>query len=257
MLKDRISAAEKQMKARLAETRASFKHKGIKGDHAEEGLREFLRQYLPRRYSVGHGEVVDLDSNRSSQTDVVVANDEHPFMYPDDIQGLFFVEGVCAGGEVKSILTKAELDKTLENSRTWKKLKARPGKGTLINTNPEDRDRFYANPPYFLFAYESQLSMEAVEAQLKASGSYIEQPERRQLDAVFVLDKGVVIDMGGGKGSLQFRVNGEAQPGWQRSDTENVLFEVVRWLTIVMPRMVRFEPVLASYFFGLDERDTK
>jgi hypothetical protein len=196
MLQERIAAAEVQMKAKLAEARASFAHRGIRGDHAEAALRFFLRQYMPRRFSIGTGEVVDSQGARSSQTDVVIANEDHPFTFSDEEPGLFFVEGVSAAAEVKAVLTREQLQTTIENSRSWKRLLVNPGKGTTAHANPEDQQRFYQTPPYFLFAFESQLSLATIEKVLLEAGSYADTPMQRQLDAVLVLDRGAIIDFG-------------------------------------------------------------
>ncbi len=44
MLEEIIAAAGSQMKAKLAEARATFEHKGNKGDQVETAFRTFLRK---------------------------------------------------------------------------------------------------------------------------------------------------------------------------------------------------------------------
>jgi hypothetical protein len=44
--------------------------------------------------------VIDFRGNRSSQTDVVVADEEQPFQVDESPQ-LFIIEGVAAAAEVK------------------------------------------------------------------------------------------------------------------------------------------------------------
>jgi hypothetical protein len=104
MLKAKIAAVEQQMRAKLAEIRATLDHAGDKGQHMEEVFRAFLREYLPRRLEIGHGEVIDSFGNRSAQTDIVIATDDHPFTFSRGQAGLFFAEGVCGAGEAKTIL---------------------------------------------------------------------------------------------------------------------------------------------------------
>ena len=41
----------------------------------------------------------------------------------------------------------------------FKKLKMYLGKGTMAASNPSDLNRFYKCPPWFLFAFESQLRL--------------------------------------------------------------------------------------------------
>jgi hypothetical protein len=247
MLKDKIAASEAQMRARLDEIRATFAQSGDKGSSAEDSFREFLRKYLPRRLAVGHGEVVDLEGRRSRQTDVVIVTEDHPFTFTPDQAGLFFIEGVCGAGEVKTTLTGAELDKALRNSRRFKGLESQPLTG-LTYSSPSDQERFCRCPPWFLLAFDSQLSLGrilektvqfTVDRGLQATGL---------LDAVFILGRGWVMNFGDGQGSLQFRTpDGESVRGWVEKESDSVLFDLLGWLSIAMPRMVRLDPVLAPY----------
>lgn len=116
-LKAKIAAVEEQMRAKLAEIRATLRHAGGKGQQVEEEIRSFLREYLPRRLEVGHGEIIDTSGARSSETDVIIVTDDHPFTFARDLPGLFFVEGVCGVGEVKAVLGPDELADTLMRRR--------------------------------------------------------------------------------------------------------------------------------------------
>jgi hypothetical protein len=248
MLKDKIAAVQAQMTAKLDEIRATFAHAGDKGTSAEDSFREFLRKYLPRRLAVGHGEVVDVNGRRSRQTDVVIVSEDHPFTFTPDLPGLFFIEGVCGAGEVKTNLTAADLREALESSSQFKRLEMRPGHGTMASSNPSDLDRFYKCPPWFLLAFESQLTLAAIAertTQFIADGGI--EPSRL-VDAVFVLDRGSVVNFGDGQGSFQLRTpDGQSVTGWAIQESDCVLFDLLAWLSIVMPRMIRFEPVLGAY----------
>jgi hypothetical protein len=248
MLQGKIAAVEAQMRAKLDEIRATFAHAGDKGTSVEDSFRAFLRGYLPRRLAVGHGEIVDRQMRRSRQTDVVIVTDDHPFTFTADLPGLFFIEGVCGAGEVKTNLTGADLQKALESSCQFKRMKAEPGEGSIVCSNPSDLERFYKCPPWFVVAVESQLSLPAI---LKKNIEFTRdrglEPDGL-LDAVFVLDRGWVINFGDGKGSMQFEIpGGEPVAGWVHKRSGSVLFDLLAWLSIVMPRMIRFEPILAPY----------
>jgi len=248
VLKKKIAAVENQMKAKLEEARATFEHPGDKGTSVEDSFRAFLRKYLPRRLEVGHGEIIDTNERRSAETDVVVVTEDHPFTFTPDLPGLFFVEGVCAAGEVKAILTSQELEKVLERSSKFKQLRMKPGAGTMIHTNPSDISRFYTCPPWFLIAFESQVSLAGVQnkvTQFQESGAV---EVNRLADAVFLLDRGWVIDFGDGQGCFKFGTpGGESVQGWVSKDTDSVIFDLLSWLSAVMPRVIRFEPILPHY----------
>jgi hypothetical protein len=248
MLKDKIAAVEVQMKAKLDEARATFAHRGDKGTTVEDSFRAFLRQYLPRRLEVGNGEIVDRKGRRSKQTDVVIVSEDHPFTFTTDLPGLFFIEGVCAACEVKANLTSTELGKALESSYQFKQLEMEPGQGTLTNANPSDLKRFYRCPPWFLVAFESQLTLPHIQAEIEEFEGENSVESNRLVDAVFVLGCGWVINFGDGEGSLQLRgPKGTLHKGWNWQNSDQVLFDMLGWLSAAMPRMIRFVPILPQY----------
>jgi len=247
-LKDKIRAVEVQMTAKLEEARATFAHSGDKGTSVEEAFRSFLRLYLPRRLEVGQGEVVDRGGRRSKQTDVVVANEDHPFTFTRDLPGLFFIEGVSAAGEVRSSLTSEGLEGALSSSVSFKKLETRYGRGEMINTNPSDRARFYRCPPWFLMAFESQLSLPTIHSRIVEFERAHAVEQNRFADAVFVLEAGSVINFGDGQGALKFTgSDGKPRPGWVVRKSDCVLYDLLSWLCGVMPRVLRFRPILVGY----------
>ena len=235
------------MREKLGALRARFAHPGNKGAIAEETFREFLREYLPRRLAVGHGEVIDSQGGRSGQVDIVVATDDHPFTFSDDAPGLFLIEGTVGVGEVKSLLTGEELTRTIHASKKVRELKPEIGVGTMAHSNPADLRRFYSSPPYFLFAYESRLSLSTIRERLQEEGRQLSSPIA-MIDAVYVLGRGWVVNFGDGDGAFQFRTPaGESVRGWVEHETESVLLDFMTWLSIVMPRTIRFEPMLVRY----------
>lgn len=248
MLKKKIQAVSQQMTARLAEIRQTYTQSGDKGSRAEGIFRLFLREYLPRRLGVGHGEVVDSHGLRSGETDIVVATEDHPFTFTPDLPGLFFIEGVCAAAEVKMVLDKGELEKTIAHSRLFKDLRFSPGKGTLVNTQHSDLGRYYVSPPYFLVAFESTMTLASVENCLKNATTNDQCKINTVVDAIFLLDRGWLINFGTGDETFQFRdSDGRSIPGWVGRRSGSVLFKCLYWLSVVMPRMIWFEPVLLPY----------
>lgn len=248
MLHDVIAATELQMKAKLAEARAKFQHRGLKGDAVEDAVRDFLRSFIPRRLAVGTGEIIDRNGGRSAQTDIVIANEDHPFTFTGDDPGLFFIEGVSGAGEVKAVLTTAHLESTVESSRRFKNLIAEPGMNSSVSASPVELERFYRTPPYFLLALESQLTLDTVWKTLVSKGHYGNPATPRQLDAVFILGQGGLIDCGLGDGSFGLAdANGTKRKGWAMTSADSVLFNLLAWLTIAMPRELRYEPILAKY----------
>lgn len=248
MLKNKIVAVEAQMKKKLEEIRSTFAQSGDKGTSVEDSFRKFLHQYLPRRLEVGHGEIVDPNERRSKQTDVVIVNEEHPFTFTPDLPGLFFIEGVCAAAEIKTNLTSTELKKAIKNSCQFKQLEIKSSKGTIAYSNPSDFGRFYKYPPWFLVAFESSLTLSGTKDRIEEFVKHNTVEINRLMDAVFVLGSGWVINFGDGKGSYQFRTpQGKSVKGWIWKNSDSVLFDLLGWLSIVMPRMIQSDPILPKY----------
>lgn len=248
MLRDEFKNVETQMRENLARARARFTHSGNKGASVEDAFRLFLKEYLPRRLAVGHGEVIDLSGSRSMQTDVVVVNEDHPFTFTENSPGLFLIEGVAAAGEVKAVLTTEHFQKSILSSRKFKTLKVEHSTGTTAMGTAPDLERYYKRPPWFLFAYESQLTLPSIHARLMKESQGVNGVEENLVDAVFVLGKGCVINLGDGQESLTV-VNSEGTSisGWIWQQEESALFELMAWLSIVMPRVIRYDSILTPY----------
>ncbi len=255
MIKDKIAKVEKQMIEALAEVRETFKHSGNKGTSNENAFGDFVRQYLPRRLEVGNGEVIDSYGNRSGQADIIIVNEDHPFTFTPNKPGLFFIEGVLSVGEIKTVLTTQELKNTLNNSLLYKRLKTTHGKGSMVNANPSDLKRYYEHPPFFLFCYESQLSLETIKKNIDTFVAENSLDKLQVMDAVFVLGKGSIINFGDGQGSFQFRMpDGKTMSDWIIQNSDSVLFDFFCFLSVTMPKILRFEPILAKYLFNSDQR---
>jgi hypothetical protein len=241
-----VQQSGRQMAAQLAEARAKFEHKGDRGSAgAEAPFRSFLQEYLPRDMSVGQGEVIDTAGNRSGQVDVVITAADHPFLFRSDAPGLFLIEGIAAAGEMKTVLTSGELKKALDNAVRFKRLKPAHIQGSLINANESDIARFYDSRPYFLFAFESQLTLGTV---LKKVTEFEADAGGTVLDGVFLLDRGWAINFGDGQGSFRFGTpDGPSVNGWVIQDVDEVLFDFLVWVSAVIPRIIRFQPIIQLY----------
>jgi len=66
--------------------------------------------------------VVDTVGNRTGQTDVVVTGPHRPYTWTESEPALFFVEGVVAAGEVKSVLTTQGLEQSIISCSKFRQL---------------------------------------------------------------------------------------------------------------------------------------
>jgi len=164
---------------------------------------------------------------------------------------------VLAGGEVKSVLTKKDLERTIEASHQFKSLKA-VSRNTLENSSLADLDRFSTSRPYFLFALQSSLTMPQI-VQVLVEASSTDAGTRTDLvDAVFVLGESPAINYGDGQGRLRFRnkETGELRTGWIWQRSGSALLALMVWLSAVMPREIHFEPIVLLYLetVGLEKQ---
>ncbi len=252
-IKNKFKAIEAQMKAKLSEIRSTLSHPGDKGASLEKAFRDFLREYLPFYLRVGYGEIIDKKGHESKQIDVVVANEFHPFTFTENSPGLFFIEGVCAVGEIKTSLNTKEIENILNNSYVFKQLETSPIKHSFTASNPSDLNRFYKNPPYFAFAFESPLNLETILENIKRYLQAKKLPYNainKIVDAIFILDKGWLINFGDGQGSFRWEIQpGKFKEGWFLKYSSLVLFDFMGWLHTVMPRIIYLQPILPFYLF--------
>lgn len=99
-------------------------HKGELGAAREEIIRQFLREYLPKRFEISTGFVFDCHGRVSEQQDIIIANS---FVSPRfEVAGgtrFYPVESVVAVGQIKSEMTsKGEFTSALKNIESVKAL---------------------------------------------------------------------------------------------------------------------------------------
>jgi hypothetical protein len=99
-------------------------HNASKGAENEECLRNLIRNFIPRRFSVGSGIIIDSYGNRSRQVDLIIYDDHiYPNLFGQLSTSLFPVETVIATIEVKTYVDGPKLVEVFENSRSIRALK--------------------------------------------------------------------------------------------------------------------------------------
>lgn len=106
----------KQMLLDFDQIKREIIHKGERGTQQEETLKEFLGRYLPKKYGVGRGEIINSQNQVSRQCDVVIYNAlESPLLLIREGYQLFPVEAVLATIEVKSSFNHRSIAETIDN----------------------------------------------------------------------------------------------------------------------------------------------
>lgn len=99
---DLFAGLQKQMVAQLNTNKKFIEHPGSKGDALENAWIEWLRTYLPNRYSVDKAIVIDHKGNTSQQIDIVIYDNWFtPFIFSQNGFHYIPAEGVYAVFEVK------------------------------------------------------------------------------------------------------------------------------------------------------------
>lgn len=101
-LKLLFGGLQNQMISQLSTNRQFITHPGSKGDALENAWIEWLRKYLPNRYSVDKAIVINFEGNTSHQMDIIIYDNWFtPFIFSQNGFHYIPAEGVYAVFEVK------------------------------------------------------------------------------------------------------------------------------------------------------------
>ena len=128
-------------------------HEGLKGGENEKVLMEVIRGFLPSRYGVENNAVViDRHGQCSRQCDIVIYDDVHS---PKYFHKVYPVETVHAVIEVKTRLTKQDVDGALENGRALCALDSFPALTPYWQTRTKNENIHHTPPVHCIFGYRS------------------------------------------------------------------------------------------------------
>lgn len=115
---------QNQMSALLESGRDAFTHPGTKGSVTEEAWRQLLTDYLPTRYQVRKGFVIDHLGNCSDEIDILIIDRHYsPFLLTLGT-GLYVpAESVYAAFEVKQTLNDDHVTYTEDKLESVRRLK--------------------------------------------------------------------------------------------------------------------------------------
>lgn len=161
----------------------SLPHSGEKGREAENILKRFLKDHLPKRYDVASGFILDRTDNVSKQTDVIVYDASScPILetYEDNL--IIPADNAAAVVEVKSNLTQKDIEDASEKIAQIKSL----SKSSIeLPAGP-----WNMNTIGILFAFRSTLSIETVGKHYH--NSIIKYGIGKHIDYIFILDEGML-----------------------------------------------------------------
>lgn len=183
------------LELQLAQARLTFQHKGLRGGAVESAVRKFVDSNLPRSLSVATGEVIALEGDGkervSRQIDFVVCNQMQPFQNDRDTPMPLLIEGVNVAGEIKSIVGRSSLDDEFTKARIFRSLRAKNLSGLVSVPKPDCWEAYYVHyRPYFLFSFNTSGDWRWI---LLRQLDFIANNKKIPFDAIFLMDKGIVI----------------------------------------------------------------
>lgn len=142
---DLMLAKQEEMLSALTANRRVMPHEGEKGAAAELRWRDMLAAYLPRRYSVSTGFVIDHKNGISGQIDVIIHDAQYsPFLFQAGTSCFVPAESVYAIFDVKQEISKETLKQTGEKVASVRTLERTSGSvwtntGCYDGKKPEDQ----------------------------------------------------------------------------------------------------------------------
>lgn len=122
-LQHSFSMQQAMLKTQLEMSSASITHNGTMGDVNEKHFIEMIRRYLPDRYAVDTGIVIDSKGKTSDQIDVVVFDNQYtPTLLDQQNHRFIPAESVYAVFEVKPHIDKAYLEYAGEKAKSVRAL---------------------------------------------------------------------------------------------------------------------------------------
>lgn len=248
-LQENLKLVQDRISAQFAETRRSYEHSGNKGSNVEKILRDFIAKYIPPSYRLGEGEIIDSFGSVSRQIDIVVCNEYQPFWGDLSSPTTFIVEGVAAAGEVKTILNSSELESTLHKCASVQNLNSVKPEGMQAKSTLEGLQRYYDNRPYFLFAFESALSIDTISQKIQEFNRSEKIPFEKQIDAVFILDRGTIINYGLDSGVHLKTAAGEKLKGYYYMELDRCtpISDLLVWFSGTVLRVEHPVPPITHY----------
>lgn len=191
MLNDTIIAIAKHMKIDFEESR-QISHALSKGQRREEiVIKRYLEKYLPLKYGISSGIVIDSCGGQSKQQDIIIYDRLNTMRLfgerrDDDNQVFIPIENVFAVIEVKSNLTNEEIDDVIEKFESVNVLIQE-----TVPINPViSISSNYPAPAGFCFAYTAKGQIDARAKRLKEKR--LERNYKKHLSGIMILDQGVI-----------------------------------------------------------------
>jgi hypothetical protein len=250
-LDERFADIDRRLAERLKRARSSTRHRGVRGNELGGALGVEIRDHFIDCTSFYENcEVRDTHGSLSQEVDLVFLNRFHPAFLLKGQPRAFYIEGVIAAAEVKTSLDKDETIDCLEKAQAFKRLRARVEGSDLRAHNVDNPDwyRYLLRRPFFSFAYEDDRNLRTLQKNIEEWVGDNSVPNAEQIDAIFVLNRRLVINLGTGTGAIEVKsTSGNLLSGFVRSSTSSIFSQLIVWLSKVCPSFTSLDPILLKY----------
>jgi hypothetical protein len=253
LLDERFADVDRRLARSLRNARSSTTHLGIRGDELAATLGEEIQDHFVDCASFHERcEIRDTHGALSKEVDLVLLNRFHPAFLLKDHPRILFIEGVLAAAEVKTSLDKGQLVDCLRKAQAFKRLQSKMTANDLEahNVDNADWDRYLVRRPFFAFAYEDNRSLRTVKRNIEEWVADNRVPNEERIDAMFVLNRGIVVNLGAGTGIGAIEVwdeNAHLLGGLVQKSTSSIFSQLITWLSLVCPNFTSLDPILLKY----------
>lgn len=123
-LREAFAVEQKLLSVQLDLSNTSITHNGVMGEVNEQHLIQVLRKYLPVRYKVDQGIVIDSNGSTSDQIDIIIFDNQYtPTLLDQQAHRFIPAEAVYCVLEAKSTLNKQNLDYAADKAHSVRTLK--------------------------------------------------------------------------------------------------------------------------------------
>lgn len=142
-LREAFTAEQEVLRVKLELSSKSITHNGVMGEVNELHFIEVLRKYLPNRYAVAQGIVVDCNGATSDQIDIIIFDPQYtPTLLDQQSHRFVPAEAVYGVFEVKPTISKQYLEYAADKAASVRRLE---------RTSVPIRHAGGEYPPKFLF----------------------------------------------------------------------------------------------------------
>ncbi|MDR7246850.1 DUF6602 domain-containing protein [Priestia megaterium] len=235
MLKKSIHAAAKKMQIDFAEVTENINHMGERGGSREEILLKYLEDYIPIKYEMNNGVIIDATGEQSRQQDIIIYDSfNSPVLLNMQSTKMVPIESVFSVIEVKSSLNKTEINKCVNNILSVKSLV----KDSLDGINSPTAG--------FVFAFTSSTTLETLLDNLVEKNKEVE--ENKQISALCVLDKGLIVNVSKkGLKDITLIPNEDTTPAIIKNTPENnlmlfylLLMQYLNQSSVSVPNLLKY-----------------